>query len=77
MILGNCINNIVNPNSMNVEIDIFTSIIIFVIYASVLILLAKYLWNNVIVQLIPSLNCIDNIWQIFGFVIFIVLLKRI
>ena len=77
MIIGNCINNIVNPNSMNVEIDLFTSIIIFIIYGSILILLAKYLWNNVVVQLIPSLNCIDNIWQIFGFVVFIVLLKRI
>ena len=77
MVVENFINNIVNPNSMNVEIDLFTSIIIFVIYASILVLLAKYLWNNVIVQLIPSLNCIDNIWQIFGFIVFIILLKRI
>ena len=77
MVFENFINNIVNPNSMNVEIDLFTSIIIFVIYASILVLLAKYLLNNVIVQLIPYLNCIDNIWQIFGFIVFIILLKRI
>ena len=77
MLIENFITNIVNPNSIGVEIDLFTSIIIFIIYGSILVLLAKYLWNNVIVHLIPSLNCIDNIWQIFGFIVFIVLIKRI
>lgn len=77
MVLETFITNIVSPNASVVEIDLFTAVITFVIYLALIILLAKYLWNNVIVSLIPTLNRIDNIWQIFGLVIFIILVKRI
>ena len=77
MVIEKFVNNIVNPHPENVEIDLFTAVVIFIVYAAILVLLSKYLWNNVIVQLIPSLNCIDNIWQIFGFIVFVILLKRI
>ena len=59
------------------ESDLATCIIIFIIYVGILLLLGKYLWNNVLVNMIPSLNRIDDIWQIFGFIVFIIILKRI
>ena len=64
MVLETFVTNIVNPNASVVEIDLFTAVITFVIYLALIILLSKYLWNNVIVSLIPTLNRIDNIWQI-------------
>ena len=59
------------------EIDLFTALIIFILYLGVLLLLGKYLWNNVITKMIPSFQRIDNLWEILGFVVFIIILKRI
>ena len=76
------VNSIIQPNNLGApvgetSIDLATGLIIFSIYIGVLLLLGKYLWNSVIIEIIPSLNRINNIWQILGFIIFIIVLKRI
>lgn len=78
-IIETFVSSVVQPNLINTEqtIDLATSLIIFAIYIGILLLLGKYLWNSIIVELIPSLNRINNIWQILGFIIFIIILKRI
>ena len=79
MVLEQFVNSIIQPNNALVEseIDIATSLIIFAIYVGVLLFLGKYLWNSVLVELMPSLNRINNIWQILGFIVFIIIIKRI
>jgi hypothetical protein len=78
-IMENFVSSIVQPHNFNTEnsIDLATSLIIFTIYIGVLLLLGKYLWNSVIVEIIPSLNRISDIWQILGLVVFVIVLKRI
>lgn len=73
------VNSIIQPNNALVEEnrDIATCLIIFAIYIGVLLFLGKYLWNSVLVEMMPSLNRINNIWQILGFIVFIIIIKRI
>ena len=78
-IIEKFINSIVQPNNTLAEesIDLATSLIILAIYIGILLLLGKYLWNSVIIEIMPSLNRINNIWQILGFIVFIIIVKRI
>tara|TARA_B110000037_G_C16933602_1_gene429661 strand:+ start:298 stop:540 length:243 start_codon:yes stop_codon:yes gene_type:complete len=73
------VNSIIVPNKIDntASIDLATGLIIFSIYIGILLLLGKYLWNSVIVEIIPSLNRINNIWQVLGFIVFLIIIKRI
>ena len=75
--IENFVNSVVQPNQPQPEIDLFTGLIIFILYLGVLLLLGKYLWNNVITKMIPSFQRIENLWEILGFIVFIIILKRI
>mgnify|MGYP003686319017 FL=1 len=59
------------------NIDMTTSAIMMLIHVGILLLLGKYLWNNVIVEIMPYINKINNIWQILGLIIFVIIVKRV
>ena len=59
------------------DVDITTNAIIMIVHVGILLLLGKYLWNTVIVEIMPYVNKIHNIWQILGFIIFVIILKRV
>ncbi len=45
------------------------ALITLLIVYSLVLLLGKYLWNNVLVKLIPAVQPAKDIWQILGFVV--------
>ncbi len=50
------------------------SIITFVIIFGILLFFGKYLWNNVLVALIPAVKPAKSVWQILGLALLISLM---
>ena len=51
-------------------------ILSFIIIELIVLLLGKYIWNNIVVDLISIARPVKNIWQIFGLSILIKLLTN-
>jgi hypothetical protein len=52
----------------------FISILTVVIILTVLLFTGKYLWNNVLHELIPAIKPAKSVWQILGLSVLIMLL---
>ena len=62
-----------NLNDLSTGELLVTLITLVIVYLLVL-LLGKYLWNNILVKLVTVAKPANNIWQIFGLVILLSLL---
>ena len=51
-------------------------ILSFIIIELIVLLLGKYIWNNIVVDLISIARPVKTIWQIFGLSILIKLLTN-
>ena len=49
--------------------QMFVYLVTLMIVYGLVLLLGKYLWNNVLVKLVPAVQPAKNIWQILGFVV--------
>ena len=54
--------------------EIFTAIVTLVIVYIIILILGKYLWNHILIKLIPGIKPAHNIWQILGLSILLSLL---
>ena len=62
-------------NSEIKKLSPFGSLIILLIVWVLLLFFGKYLWNDVLVQLIPAIKPVKSIWQILAIHILLNLLK--
>jgi len=47
----------------------------FIIWLLIVLFFGKYLWNNLLIKLIPGIKPITSVWQILGLTILISILK--
>jgi hypothetical protein len=52
-------------------VSVLTAFVIFV----VILFVGKYLWNNVLHELVPAIKQAKSVWQIFGLAILIALMN--
>lgn len=49
--------------------QILAALITLVIVYAIVLLVGKYLWNNILVKLIPAVKPAKNVWEILGFMV--------
>ena len=54
--------------------QIVAALITLVIVYAIVLLVGKYLWNNILVKLIPAVKPAKDVWEILGFMILMSLL---
>lgn len=47
----------------------------FILWLFILLFFGQYLWNNVLIKLIPGIKPVTSVWQIVGIVLLISILK--
>lgn len=47
----------------------------YVIWLLVILFFGQYLWNNVLVKLVPAIKPVSNVWQILGVSILLGILR--
>ena len=47
----------------------------FIIWLVIVLFFGKYLWNNVLIKLIPGIKPVTSVWEILGLSILIGILK--
>ena len=47
----------------------------FIIWLFIILFFGKYLWNNVLINLIPGIKPVTSVWEILGLSILICILK--
>ena len=64
------------PNRLNIpnRANLLVAFITFFVVLALLMLLGKYLWNNILVELVPGVKKANSVWQIVGLYILISLL---
>jgi len=67
---GNKVPESENKSAKLVLVSLVTVVIIFLL----ILLVGKYLWNSVLVDLIPSIKPAKSIWQILGLSILVSLI---
>lgn len=58
-------NKVPEPEKQSAKIVLVSLLTVFVIFILIL-LVGKYLWNSVLVALIPAIKPAKSIWQILG-----------
>lgn len=59
------------PNGEKNTSAIVLYIAVVVVIVAVQLLLGKYLWNTVLVQLVPSVTAATSVWQILGLMVLV------
>jgi hypothetical protein len=61
-----CLYDHCKKMSMLYNLSIITLFILIII---VILLICKWLWNNVLIKLFPFINKVSSVWQIIGLMI--------
>lgn len=56
--------------------DAWIVVLSFIIVELILLVIGKFLWNKIVIFIIPGVKRIDNIWQLLGLSILIKLLTN-
>tara|TARA_Y100000741_G_C18071579_1_gene484829 strand:+ start:438 stop:671 length:234 start_codon:yes stop_codon:yes gene_type:complete len=59
-------NQLTNVLGFNLGI---AALIVFILFMVIHLLITKWLWNNVLVQLVPSVKRATSMWQMLGLTI--------
>jgi len=53
-------------NKMEKDIELVVTLVVFFLYIVLILLLGKYLWNNVLCSLVTITKKASSIWEILG-----------
>ena len=59
-------NQLTNTLGLNLGIS---ALIVLILFMVIHLLITKWLWNNVLVQLVPSIKRATSMWQMLGLTI--------
>jgi hypothetical protein len=52
----------------------FLKLLFFCIFVFLILFTGEYLWNHVLIKVVPNIKPVSSIWQIFGLIILFVIL---
>ncbi len=55
--------------------EIFVVLVTYVVIFLLILLFGKYLWNEVLIKLIPGIKPVSSVWQVLGISILVSILK--